>query len=346
MASSPIGIVNREASIGSKGRWASVLAAYALVSWTALGDVSSLGVVGPHSGAGFSNLGAVSKEPVATVLTKAEVLLEIQGRQGDDLAATCHAVFDFDPEPGPAQAGQTLLVAFPVTGFGGEAVKISQFAVLIDGVALPELLERRIRLYAGKEVSGEARSWTPVEADPKTFQDLGFYGGSASTSFMQAYAWTQKFQPGKHCRMEVNYLLTLHPQSLAYAKKVIHNHSPNVVPFDAMLVGPTAGRGFFLDYILRSGGTWKGPIGHETVTLRAAKSSGLTLPVDHMVTFGRRAFWQFDDFSNGAWRYVAGFMNAEGVRNTDEIVWEIDHEKPQQDILVEIPESILGGKSP
>ena len=332
---------------------ATIAAVFAMVSGTARGDMSSLGVIGPHSGAGFSNLGAVTKEAVRTTMTNADVLIELQGREAVDLRATCTAVFDFDTDPSPSKAGQTVLVAFPVTGFGGEAVKITQFEVVIDGVEKPGLQERGIRLYSGDNVQAFYKDWTPVEANPATFGYFGFkaYGENAraTDTLLQAYAWTQEFLPGTHCKVQVKYSMTLHAQSLAYAKKYLHGHSLNIVPFDAMWAGPTDRKAFFLDYILRSGATWKGPIGHETVTLRAAPSLGVITPFEHVVTFGRHAFaLSEDDLRESVSRFRAG-LDAEGVtsprfgdasiggKQPDRIVWEIDHEKPTQDILVEIP---------
>jgi len=58
---------------------------------------------------------------VATTLTKADVLIELQKRDGDNLTATCRAVFDLDTDPDVPKTGQTVLVAFPVTGLGSDA---------------------------------------------------------------------------------------------------------------------------------------------------------------------------------------------------------------------------------
>ncbi len=321
----------------------------ALIVTPARADMSSLGVTGPHSGSGFSNLCAVTKEAVTTTLTKADVLIEFQGREGDDLTATCTAVFDLDTDPSPSKLGQSVLVAFPVTGFGGEAVKITQFEAVIDGIRKPDLKERTIRLFSEDNGPPVYKDWPPVEANPDTFGSLGFklYGENAraTDTLLQAYAWTQTFLPGKHCKVQVKYFMTLHAQSLAYAKKFLHGYSRNVVPFDAMWAGPSDKKAFFLDYILRSGATWKGPIGHETVTLRAAQSSGIIFPAEEVVTFGRHVFaYSQDDIRESVLKYGAG-LDAEGVKRSNGIVWEIDREKPKQDILVEIPETGVNGKS-
>jgi hypothetical protein len=140
----------------------------------------------------------------------------------------------------------------------------------------------------------------------------------------------------------VKYNLTLHAQSLAYAKKVLHEHSLNVVPFDAMWAGESGEKAFFLDYILRSGGTWKGPIGHETITLTAAATSGLVFRDEEVVTFGRHVFAYADDLRESVGRCEVGIFDAPGVVHSNGIVWEIDREKPKQDILVEIPTLAVG----
>jgi hypothetical protein len=343
-------MVNRK-RIGRK--CAAAVAAFALGVSRVRGDMSALGVTGPHSGAGFSNLGAVSKDAVATTLTSANVLIEIQGRKGDDLTATCTAAFDLDTDKSLAKQGQTVLVAFPVTGFGGEAVKITQFEIVIDGIREAEPEERRIRLYSG-DAGGTAyidvvhRDWPKVEANPDDFGYFGFklHGENAGSTetLLQAYAWTQEFLPGKHCRVEVKYLMTLHAQSLEYAKKFLHEQSPNVVPFDDMWAGSSEQKAFFMDYILRSGATWKGPIGNETVTLRTAKSSGIKFQADELITFGRHIFAHSrDDAGESVSRYRAG-LDAEGIKRSDGVVWVIDHEKPRQDILLEIPEMAVREK--
>jgi hypothetical protein len=313
--------------------------AFAMFSGTARGDMSSLGVTGPRSGSGFSNLGAVTKEAVTTALTQADVLIELQKREADDLIATCKAVFDFDTDQGPSKASQTVLVAFPVTGLSDDTVNITHFEVVVDGIRKPELQRRHIRLFSGKDTPYPFADLPGIEANPSTFQYIGYklYGGASATDTgLQAYVWSQEFFPARHCRVQVSYVLTLHAQSLAYAKKLLHDHSLNVVPFDAMWAGESDQRAFFLDYILQSGGTWKGPIGHETITLTAAPSSGITFPGDRVVTFGRHVFEYPDDLRESVQRHRVG-LDAVGVRHSQGIVWEIDHEKPRQDILVEIP---------
>ena len=307
----------------------------------AQGDMSVLGVTGPHSGTGFANLGAVAKAEITTTMTNAEVLIELQGRKGDDMTAKCTATFDFDTEM--SSASQTLLVAFPVTGFHEEAVQISRFEVVVDGVRKPELQGRALRLSSGDGVPNEFEKLPAVEANPGAFEYLGYSlhgGASASETLLLAFVWSQEFLSGKHSRVEVKYVLTLHAQSLAYAKKYLHGQSLTVVPFDAMWAGESDQKAFFVDYILRSGATWKGPIGHERVTLTASPSSGIVLNQDEVVTLGRHVFAEHDDLRDGVDRIRAG-VTAAGVKQSKGIVWELDHEKPQQDILVEIPASAV-----
>ena len=78
------------------------------------------------------------------------------------------------------------------------------------------------------------------------------------------------------------------------------------------------------------------PIGHETVTLTAASSPGLIFADDEVFTFGRQAFTRPDDPPESISRQRVG-LEAMGVRHSRGIIREIDHEKPRQDILVEIP---------
>jgi len=64
---------------------------------------------------------------------------------------------------------------------------------------------------------------------------------------------------------------------------------------------------------------------------------GLVFEDEEVVTFGRHVFAYDDDLRESVGRYKAG-LGAPGVVHSNGIVWEIDHEKPEQDILVEIPE--------
>jgi hypothetical protein len=102
------------------------------------------------------------------------------------------------------------------------------------------------------------------------------------------------------------------------------------------------------DYILRSGGTWEGPIGHETVTLTAARSLGIDLSHQGsgVITFGRNvSAYLNDDLRDSVSRYRVG-VDAPGVRReSNSLIWQIDNEKPQQDILVEIPARVVGQPS-
>ena len=264
--------------------------------------------------------------------------------------ATCTAVFDFDTDPSPTPAGQTVLVAFPVTGFSGKAVKISEFEVTIDGTRRPDIQKRGILLVSKKGDEGRIleEGWFPIDANPIVSEYMGYqitWGEPTTSSFLHAYVWTQEFLPGKHCRVEVRYLLTLHAQSLAYSKKYTKGEGQEVVPFDAMVAGESGDKAFFLDYILRSGATWKGPIGHETVTLRAAPSSGLTLERGDVITFGRNIFSVAPYTADSMNRLRAG-VTAVGIDwKSKDIVWEIDREKPNEDILMEIPFSAVRSTS-
>jgi hypothetical protein len=318
---------------------------FSFVPCSLRGDLSALGVTGPQSGTGFANIGAVAKTAINTSMSNADVLIEIQSKSGDDLLATCTASFDFDTEI--SKTSQTLLVAFPVTGFGGEAVKITHFEVVVDGVQKPNPQELTLRLFSGSDDPKLFEKWTAVESSLDGSELLGFRlfrGSPRDFTLFQGYTWSQEFVAGTHSRVAIRYSLVLHPQSLAYAKRYLHGESRNIVPFDAMWVGESDRTAFFLDYILRSGATWKGPIGHEKVTLKVAASSGLTLDCEEVITFGRHLFSDNDDLRDSVARVRAG-VGAESVRISDSIVWEIDHEKPQQDILVEIPVSAVKNAS-
>ena len=124
-----------------------------LIGNTVRGDLSVLGVTGPQSGSVFSNIGVVTSKAVFTTMEKADVLIELQKLEGDVLTATCTAVFDLETDYSTPKEGQSLWVAFPVTGIGGAAVKITQFEAVVDGYLIPDLKARTIQLVSESDVA-------------------------------------------------------------------------------------------------------------------------------------------------------------------------------------------------
>ena len=160
-------------------------------------------------------------------------------------------------------------------------------------------------------------------------------------TYPDAYYWSQLFPQNSRTNIEINYQLTLHPQSLRYEKKMLHGGSMDVVPFDLMGAGASTDKAYFFDYVLRSGATWAGPIGHETVTLIADPAANLDLSDEEIVIVGRHIARYFDDDTREARGMARAGLRHKGIRRpADRIVWEIDQEKPTQDILVQIPASL------
>jgi hypothetical protein len=319
---------------------------------SARGDISWLGVTGPKTGSGFANIGAISEEGATTTMTNAVVLVELQELKKGDIIATCTATFDLDTAPESAQGTRSGVVAFPVTGLEDDAVTISSFAATVDGAPPAKLVTRSIRLTP-KSVDlflPHGSLDQSLKPSSKGHDFLGVDIFNDSNRYFTAFVWPEDFHTGKHSRVQIKYDLILHPQSLSYAKKIIHGQDMNIVPFDAMWAGESNEKAYFFDYILRSGATWEGPIGHETVTLTAAPSLGIDFSRQgsEVITFGRNvSAYANDDLRNSVSRYRAG-VDAAGIkRGANSLVWEIDNEKPQQDILIEIPARVVGkGSNP
>ena len=70
-------------------------------SWVSVrADISSLTVVGPNSGSGFANLGAIPKAQLLPTMTSAVVAILLKPGKGEDLVAECTASFSMDAGPG------------------------------------------------------------------------------------------------------------------------------------------------------------------------------------------------------------------------------------------------------
>ena len=172
------------------------------------------------------------------------------------------------------------------------------------------------------------------------WKPIGFPFGDGRT-YPNAYYWSQLFPQKSRTHIEISYQLTLHPQSLRYEKKMLRGGSMDVVPFDLMWAGASTEKAYFFDYVLRSGATWAGPIGRETVTLIADPSTKLDLTNDEIVIVGRNVARYYNDDTQDARSMVRAGVFPKSIRRPPGmIVWEIDHEKPTQDILVQIPVSL------
>jgi hypothetical protein len=303
-------------------------------------DVAALAVVGPSSGSAFSNIGAIPKGLPLPSMSSAVVTIVLKPGPGEDLIADCNASFTMESGAGEPQP---IIVGFPVTGQGAGAVKVSSFAVVVNGKKIEHLLRGPIR-FPNLDDLGKGS-----EAQQPTFEQLmqapwipdGFPFGDGCT-YPYAYYWRQIFPEKSATRVDVSYQLTLHPQSLRYEKRVQRGGSWDVVPFDLMWAGESNEKAYFFDYVLRSGATWNGPIGHETVTLIADPDTKIDLSDEAIFIVGRNVARYINDDTRQDQELIrAGIVTPDKIRRAaGKIVWEINGEKPTQDILVQIPLSL------
>jgi len=272
-------------------------------------------------------------------MSSAVVTILLKPGAGEDLVAVCNASFEIDAGLGEPQP---IIVAFPVTGQGGDAVRVSSFAVTVNGTQVNGLHRGPIRfppVEDEKKQEGEEQP-TFEELMRSPWRPIGFPFGDGRT-YPDAYYWSQIFPQKSHTNIEISYQLRLNPQSLRYEKKFLHGGSMDVVPFDLMWAGASAEKAYFFDYVLRSGATWAGPIGHETVALVADPSTNLDLTDEEIVIVGRNVARYFDDDTRDARNMVRAGVAPKSIRRpAGKIVWEINNEKPTQDILVQIPVSL------
>lgn len=272
-------------------------------------------------------------------MSDAVVTILLKPGDGEDLVAECNASFSMDAGPGEPQP---IIVAFPVTGQGGNAVRVSSFAVKINGAQVSGLLRGPIRFphLEGAKTVGNEDQPTFDELMRAPWRPFRFPFGDGY-SYPEAYYWSQRFTQNSRTKIEIGYKLTLHPQSLRYEKKVLHGSSADVVPFDLMWAGTSNEKAYFFDYVLRSGATWAGPIAHETVTLIADPATNLNFSAEEIVVVGRKVAFYYNDDTREARDLRRAGVRPNGISTSaDRIVWQIDHEKPTQDILIEIPEPL------
>jgi hypothetical protein len=94
---------------------------------------------------------------------------------------------------------------------------------------------------------------------------------------------------------------------------------------------------YFFDYVLLSGATWEGPIGHERVALSVAAE--LQLDPTKVVCM-RRA-----QVGYKAKQTPPNFVN-EGRIEDSSVVIELNNEKPNYDLLFTIPVKAVGQYQP
>lgn len=301
-----------------------------------------LGTEGPSSGTVLATPGVVAGQNVTTSLSDANVDIILHRGLAGTLNASVRATFYMDTPAVPAPA-PLLLVAFPVTGLYRGSVRIEDFKVVVDRTEPPTIFRRLLR-YPTKLLDAPVHGTWPSQLAPQldpngnpvltTFAD--------GTQFFDSYLWTQPTNPGKQTAVVITYSVILEPESLVYSKKM-GAHDPDVVPYDLMWAGDASHKAYFFDWILRPGATWKGFVGHETISLMADRDLGLNFGAGQgVIVLGRKTV-PFDsgDHSDAFEAYRKGTLPDHVARQDDEISWTINHEKPNEDILIEIPATAI-----
>lgn len=326
-----------------------LLCTLALLAGAARADIARIPFPGPRSGSGFSTPGRAldPAQAVPVAMRSARVDIKLGKGEGGQLRATCRASFELE-HLGAAGEPVEFMVAFPVTGlpeaFDEErAVQLASFDVSVDGTS-PSIV-RRSTVYVGyfqgrnygpvdASVRGKlegrfgpptvvagptpaARAGIPEDANPPVLKHAGHPAGSShwrgivladESAYSCSYLWTQKIAPGKKQHVTVSYTLLLRPQPVRGNTRANADGEP--IGNDVLRQLDSDRSYYFFDYVLKSGATWEGPIGRETITLTA--ENGIAL--DGAVSFGRKP-----------------------TRRGDAWVWEIENEKPAEDVIVALP---------
>jgi hypothetical protein len=321
-----------------------VLTAFLIATCSvSLADVAVLHEKGPTSGSAFSNPGlTVVQDPQPKIqMTSADVEIRLRRGESNQLAADCDAQFLLKDNGPPQTESRKFLAAFPVSGLSTKIVTITNFSVTIDGEQPATVFRRTIVVSKWEAhlqdtaIFGQLEARFQAESTPRewgiTLADKSVYRG--------AYVWEQKTTPGKSSRVHVKYSVILIPQSIHYSKSYARSEGDSeVIPFRDLNIDKWNDQYYFFDYVLMSGSTWDGPIGHETITLTAD-------PNLHFSMFatgeGPRSPVGYHPQKNEYYAQI-GMTPMKEYRK-----WEISG-KPDSDLLISIPASAvdLGPPSP
>jgi hypothetical protein len=312
-------------------------------------DIASLQRFGPRSFIGYANPGRAFDQaqnvPIAMREAKVEIRFTRDGRNA--LKAAVKATFQMENQDGTSHEACEFLVGFPVSrepAENGESanvteshhpLRVANFAVVVDGKPAP--LAKRESVFIGRNYwDGQKPQDTPLQGtlagrfaaptfpapNEKTWDTRvhaghvypeRYWGGLAfadQTKYETTYVWTQKIAAGARQSVEVNYTLLLEGQKIAFLEITTRGGEANILPTEKTAGLDPKKRYALFDYVLRSGATWDGPIGRETITLTA--DDGINL--DGLVSYGRKP-----RLEGKTW------------------VWELVNEKPLEDVLVAVP---------
>ena len=311
-------------------RLASLLFA-ALLPAAARADVSVLQTKGPWTGS-IGSLPAALEPASGNALTliSAKVKIRIARGTGEELLALCSAKFVIHDERAANAGEQDCQMAFPVTGLNAKIVTTDDFSVHYDNDQnKPSPISRHPIVI-----------WVRPGRKPLTFDPTGQMEGAifpeaptpfirlppASIVYRDAYLWHMKSSPGSTNILDVTYTAHLRPQSLQYSKAYAHRVDTEVIPFDFNPASQWDKRYYFFDYILVSGSTWNGPIGHETVEI--------TVDPDLSTILGQIESNLRPEFRN--WRELHDRGYYELAPGTNSFRWEIKG-KPTSDLIFGLP---------
>lgn len=336
----------------------------ALLVLAAVGLRADIAVMRAPSGGGVGANPGLLKAKVPEVgieLRSADVKIHLRrgeplsppfGR-GSKLVAECQADFELVDRSQPGEKPRAFLVAFPITALGSE-VEGGEFSVTVDGNK-PALVRRKVEVVylgynRGHQYSPPKVVDEPLNGKFEARFKLPFFNPGTElkladeSSYEQAFVWPQQSQPGATTRVRVVYSATLTPLQLSgdgnanlsagmsYGAQSI---SPEIGV--ALAKGPTPasdGRYYVFDYVLRSGSTWAGDIGRETITLTVAPD--LQVPLARVRSLPRFPF--------GA--KIPEEIVAEGTRSTTAteldgtLVWQVKG-KPRYDLFMAIPAEVV-----
>ncbi len=318
-------------------------------------DIAVLREKGPHSGSAFSNPGLVANAPAGlkVAMKTADVKIHLRPGDGDTLKADCTAEFEMEDSSPAELNGQLYLVGFPVTGLSSKIVTIDQFKVTVDGKEPATIIRRAIGTHfmsmrvEDTPVTGTLESHIVDKQSPERW-GIWYKGASG---YRGSYLWQQELAPCKTLKVNIAYQITLHPQSIHYSKTFDSDEDGDaVIPFKTLTVDDWDDQYYFFDYVLRSGATWTGTIGKESITVTIDPSLGLHLIRIHPMAFRQSKELELREAKLEAENYVPGFND---IRNSDQwktddhaqsIRFTLSNEDPEFDLLIAIPLSAIKRK--
>ena len=283
-------------------------------------------------------------------MRNADVQIRLTRIKTPDVHVDVTADFQLESLAAAGERPTEFLVAFPVSRFSNTFIKLGGFQVSVDGVKPPLVLRSAVSLRGMRfsavdytiqgEMTGRfdpgllSRPFLPVGVKaPAGFKehewDLPKYAVPPPgldpeegweglmlkdrSVYPLAFAWVQSIAPGAHQVVRVSYSADLHVQPMRYEMRNYWSYRQDprafVIPYDKLKNLPE-GDYYFFDYVLRSGATWEGNIGRESITLTAGEG----LPLERLKVIG-----------------VSGRLTGKNW------TWELREAKPTDDVLVALP---------